>query len=71
VYVALLGLLIVATSLVPSALDRRRLERYHQRLAEETVRQERLAKALEKRLVLIQQDRFLRNRELWNLLHPR
>jgi hypothetical protein len=68
--VALVGLAVVATSLVPAALEHRRLEAYHAQLLEETRRQEHAVRVLQKRWKQAQTDRFVRDQELQNLLHP-
>jgi hypothetical protein len=69
--VALIGLAVVCTSLVPAALEHRRLEAYHARLQVETRRQEQQVMQLQKRLRQSRNDRLLRAQALQNLLNPR
>ena len=69
--VALLGLAVVASSLVPAALDHRRLEAYHARLLLENRRNEEEVMRLARRLQKARTDRFVRDQELQRLLNPR
>jgi hypothetical protein len=68
--VALLGLAVVASSLLPAVLEHRRLEAYHLRLAEEVRVQEQEVMRLQRAARRVATDRFLRDRALRDLLEP-
>jgi hypothetical protein len=69
-WVAVLGLLVLCSSVIPAVLEHRRLDAYREELADVTRRRQESLRTLHRQLHAARHDLFVRHLALDRLLHP-